>query len=105
MAARKAGNFTPNEVLGVLTRKKKFLYKNFGVIDAALFGSYAKNEQKEDSDVDIYVRLKPEFKTFDNFMELRFFLEDILGRKVDLVTKEAIREELKINIFSEAINV
>jgi len=105
MAARKVENLRLAEILGLLTRKKKSLYKNFGVIDIAVFGSYAKNEQKKESDVDIYVRLKKEFKTFDNFMELRFFLEEILGRKVDLVTKEAIREEMQSRIFSEAINV
>jgi hypothetical protein len=104
MAIRRK-DFRSSEILELLSRQKKSLYKNFGVIDMALFGSFAKNKQKKESDVDIFVRLKQEFKTFDNFMELRFFLEEILGRKVDLVTKEAIREELQAKIFSEAINV
>ncbi len=105
MTARKVENFRSAEVLGLLSNQKKSIYKKFGVIDMAVFGSYARNEQKKESDVDIVVKLKQEYKTFDNFIELRFFLEEILGKKVDLVTREAIREELQSKIFSEAINV
>jgi uncharacterized protein len=105
MANSESGNFRLDEVLGFLTGEKNSIYRDFGVIDIAVFGSYAKNEQRKESDVDIYVKLKQEYKTFDNFMELRFFLEETLGRKVDLVTQEAIREELKPRIFSEAIHV
>ena len=98
-------NYCLNDLLEILNSKKKFLLKKFGVIDLAVFGSYAKNEQSENSDIDIYVEMKKEFKTFDNFMELRFFLEEMLGRKVDLVIKDSIREELKPKIFMEAIHV
>jgi predicted nucleotidyltransferase len=94
-----------NELLALLMRKKELLKKNFGVIDLAIFGSYARNQQKKDSDVDIYVQLKQEAKTFDNFMELRFYLEEMLGKKVDLLTKESIREELQQKIFREAVYV
>jgi predicted nucleotidyltransferase len=93
------------ELLALLSGKKELLRKNFGVIDLAIFGSYAKNLQKKDSDVDIYVQLKQEAKTFDNLMELRFFLEEMLDRKVDLLTKESIREELQQKIFTEAVYV
>ncbi|MGE5340673.1 MAG: nucleotidyltransferase family protein [Candidatus Omnitrophota bacterium] len=94
-----------DEILERLTREKTSLSNNFGVLDLAIFGSFAKNQQRKESDVDIYVKLKQEYKTFDNFMELRFFLEERLNRKVDLVTQEAIREELKSQIFSEAVHV
>ncbi len=94
-----------DELLVMLSEKKELLRNNFGVIDLAIFGSYARNQQKKDSDVDIYVQLKHEAKTFDNFMDLRFYLEDILGRKVDLLTKESIREEHQQKIFTEAVYV
>ncbi len=94
-----------DELLTALSKKKKSLYRDFGVIDLAVFGSYAKNEQKKESDVDIFVQLKQESKTFDNFMALRFYLEEMVGRKVDLLTKESIREELQPKIFKEAVHV
>ena len=94
-----------DELMAVLSERKELLYRNFGVLDLAVFGSYAKNEQKASSDVDIYVQLKQESKTFDNFMELRFYLEKMLDRKVDLLTKESIREELQPKIFEEAVHV
>lgn len=94
-----------NELLALLMGKKELLRNNFGVIDLAIFGSYARNQQKKGSDVDIYVQLRKEAKTFDNFMELRFYLEEMLGKKVDLLTKESIREELQQKIFTEAVYV
>jgi predicted nucleotidyltransferase len=98
--------FSLNEVLKILSSKKKFLSKAFGVTDLAVFGSYAKNEQNDNSDIDIYVGMKNDFKTFDNFMDLKFFLEEILiNKKVDLVTKESIREEFKTKVLMEAVNV
>jgi predicted nucleotidyltransferase len=105
MPAKKNKNHQLNELLTALNNKKKLLNRNFGVIDLAVFGSFVKNKQEKDSDVDIYVKLRKQFKTFDNFMELRFFLEEMLGRKVDLVIKDSIREELKLKIFMEAVHV
>lgn len=94
------------DILELLSNRKIFLFDKFGVKDLAVFGSYAKSQQTGISDIDIYVELKKEFKTFDNFMDLKFFLEELLeDRNVDLVTKESIREELKPTIFEEAVHV
>ena len=60
---------------------------------------------RERSDIDILVEFERGHKTFDNYMELKFFLEGILHLKVDLVLKNAIREEIKENILSEATYV
>ncbi len=99
-------NYCLNDLLEILNSKKKFLLKKFGVIDLAIFGSYAKNEQSENSDIDIYVEMKKEFKTFDNFMDLKFFIEGLLPhKKVDLMIKESIRKEFKPKIFMEAVHV
>ncbi len=94
------------DILEVLGNRKLLLFDKFGITDLAVFGSYARSQQGAASDVDIYVELKKEFKTFDNFMDLKFFLEELLdSRKVDLVTKESIRPEFRPKIFEEAVHV
>ena len=93
------------QVLRTLTDTKESIYERFGVIDMAVFGSYVRDEQHKRSDIDIFVELKPEYETFDNYMELKFFLSKIIGGKVDLVLKESIKEAFKFNIIKEAIHV
>ena len=69
--------------------------KEYGVGKIGLFGSYLKNEQKEGSDIDILVEFKKGKKTFDSYMDLKFFLEDLFKCKVDLVVIGAIKPDLK----------
>jgi len=69
--------------------------KKYGVKRIGLFGSYVRNEQKSESDIDILVRFERGKKTFDNYMDLKFFLEDLFNRKVDLVIIEALKPDLK----------
>jgi len=73
--------------------------KKFGVKRIGLFGSYALNKQKQDSDIDLLVEFKKGKKTFDNYMDLKFYLEKLFGCNVDLVVKEALKVELKTNIL------
>jgi len=73
--------------------------KKFGVKRIGLFGSYATNKQKPDSDIDLLVEFKKREKTFDNYMDLKFYLEDLFSCNVDLVVKEALKIELKPNIL------
>ena len=70
-----------------------------------MFGSFARGDQKKRSDVDVLVEFEKGHKTFDNYMELKFHLEDILNAKVDLVTKAAIRQEMRERILAEAVYV
>lgn len=93
------------EIIKILRQNYKVISNTYGVVSIAVFGSYAKNKQKKRSDIDIFVELKEKYKTFDNFMELKFFLEKIVGRKIDLLIKESIRDELKSRIFKEAVYV
>ena len=72
-----------------------------GVLELALFGSYARGDAGPDSDVDFLVEFTE--KSFDRYMELRELLEELLGRKVDLVLKGAIKLRLRERILSEAI--
>lgn len=78
-------------------------FKNFGVVHIGLFGSFARNESRSDSDIDILVEFGPDQKTFGNYMGLKIFLEDLFGRKIDLVIKETIKVKLKDQILNETI--
>ncbi len=74
--------------------------RRFGVKKIGLFGSYVKDEQRTESDIDILVEFKKDQKTFDHYMDLKFFLEDLFklnlfNLKVDLVISEAIQPDLK----------
>ena len=75
----------------------------YGAKKVGLFGSYAQNKQKEGSDIDILVEFHKGQKTFDNYMELKFFLEDLFGQKVDLVIIETIKPDLKPGIMGSVI--
>ncbi len=79
--------------------------KSFGVKRLGLFGSFVRNEPKPESDVDLLVEFIPEQKTFSNFMNLGFFLEELFGRKVDLLTPESLSPYLGPFILKEAEDV
>ena len=72
-----------------------------GVKGLAIFGSVARDEARPESDVDVLVEFRGP-ATFNGYMDLKFFLEDLLGRPIDLVTKRSIRLGLKERIESEA---
>lgn len=72
-----------------------------GVSRIGLFGSFARNAQHADSDVDLLVEFEPGRKTFDNYMQLAFLLEDLLQRRVELVTPEALSPHLGPRILEE----
>lgn len=64
--------------------------QEFGVAKLGLFGSYSQNKQTEKSDIDILVEFEKGKKTYDNFIQLAFLLEDIFNEEVDLVTRASI---------------
>ncbi len=97
-------NITIKNLLRILKDNKITLSEKYGVTDIAVFGSYVRNEHKGKSDIDIFVELKPGFRTFDNFMDLKFYLQKITSKKIDLVVKDSIRQELKPAIFKEAVH-
>jgi hypothetical protein len=63
-----------------------------GVRRIGVFGSFARGQARDDSDVDVYVELDDEKRTYDNFFALHELLERVLGRRVDLVTDKALTE-------------
>lgn len=93
-----------DEILALLSRHRAEICERFGVRDIAVFGSFAQGRQNAGSDLDVLVDFTDK-ATFDAFMELKFYLEDTLGLRVDLVTKSGLREELKNNIRKDLIRV
>jgi len=87
-----------DNILKIINEKQQDI-KKFGVKRIGLFGSYASNKQKQDSDIDLLVEFKKGKKTFDNYMDLKFYLENLFDCNVDLVVKEALKVELKPNIL------
>lgn len=90
--------------LELLTRSKPTLQENFGVTCLALFGSTARNTAKLDSDIDILVDFDGPASS-KRYFGVQFYLEDLLGCPVDLVTEKALRPELRPYIEQEQINV
>ncbi|HEX8694452.1 MAG TPA: nucleotidyltransferase family protein [Longimicrobium sp.] len=76
-----------------------------GVRRIALFGSFARGQAHAESDVDLLVEFDPEKKTLDNFMALSFMLDDLLQRRADVVTTEALSPFIGPHILREAEDV
>ncbi|KUG09240.1 pap/25a core domain:dna polymerase, beta-like region [hydrocarbon metagenome] len=90
-------------VLVLLREHEPILRGRFGVEKIGIFGSFARGEERPDSDVDVLVVYRKGQKTFDNYMDTKLYLEDLFGRKVDLVMKEALKERLKEPILHEVV--
>jgi predicted nucleotidyltransferase len=91
---------TKDMVITVI-RDSRSRLRALGVTRIGLFGSFVRDEQKSDSDVDLLVEFAAEQKTFDNFMTLSFFLEDALGRRVEVVTTESLSPYIGPHILKE----
>lgn len=98
---------TKEDILSILQRNRDRL-KTYGVKKIGLFGSFVRNEQHAVSDIDFLVEFETGKKTFKNFMELSFFLEELFDREIELVTVDSlspyigphIREEVEYVFFS-----
>ncbi|MHA1839456.1 MAG: nucleotidyltransferase family protein [Candidatus Ranarchaeia archaeon] len=93
---------TKEEILQTL-KKNRSRIREFGVLHLGLFGSYIRGAPTSTGDLDILVVFDHAKKTFDNYMELKFFLEDLFKTKVDLVIKEAIKPALRSYILGEVV--
>lgn len=90
--------------LGLLTQHKATLACQFGVVELALFGSMARDTATACSDVDILVAFDGP-ATSARYFGVQFYLEDLLGRPVDLVTDNALRPELRPFVERDAVHV
>ncbi len=93
-----------DEVLAVLKEHYEELCRRFGVKSLRLFGSVARDEARSGGDIDVLVDFGGP-AGFDQYMDLLFYLEDLLRASVDLVTVRGLREELRSVIEREAIHV
>ncbi|KXS43369.1 MAG: DNA polymerase beta domain protein region [Methanohalophilus sp. T328-1] len=91
-------------ILGRLDELLLELKKNYKVKEIGLFGSVVRNEYKTGSDIDFLVEFEKGADLFD-LAALGIFLEDEFGTKVDIISKRAVRDELKSRIFSEVVYV
>ena len=84
-------------------RDKSEEIETFGVKKIGVFGSFVRSVQHSRSDIDVLVEFKQGKKKFDVYMELKFFLEKLFHRKVDLVIKDALKPGIKQYVLKEVI--
>jgi predicted nucleotidyltransferase len=93
-------NLTKEGIIDAISKSRAELY-SLGVRSIGLFGSFVRGESGAQSDVDILVEFDAAKKTFDNFIDTCFLLEDLLGRRVELVTGESISPYIRPYVLKE----
>jgi hypothetical protein len=92
---------TKSEILKQLEANRNLLTERFSVKNIGLFGSYVHDAAAPDSDVDVLVEFtRP---SFDNYMDLKFFLEDLFGSPVDLVMTDTLKVRIKPLILQDVV--
>lgn len=91
---------TRKEIVQILQEYRDRV-RALGVRRLGLFGSFVREAARPESDVDVWVEFEPGRKTFDNFMELAFLLEELFQRPVELVTPESVSPYIRPYIESE----
>jgi len=92
---------TKEKILQLLKNNFALMHERFALQKIGLFGSYARNEIAPESDIDLLVEF--ENATFDNYMDLKFFLEDLFQSEVDLVMADTLKPRLRPYISREVI--
>ena len=100
----KAPPQTKRDIISALQENQDKI-KALGVKKLGLFGSVVCEQQRSDSDIDLLVEFQPGQKTFDNFIQLSFLLEDMLNRPIELVTTESLSPYLSPYIIEEVEDV
>lgn len=90
---------TAKNILKVLHEKREIIHQRFGVKTIGLFGSWIRKDASPASDIDLLVEFDQ--PSFDKYMDLKFYLEDLLGKPVDLVLKTALKPRLQRLILDE----
>jgi len=94
---------TLNQIRSRLKSRKRFLLKRYQVASLAVFGSFVNGKPNSQSDVDILIDFKKTPDLFE-FLQIESYLEKVLGRRVDLVRKKALRKELA-QVLDEAVKI
>lgn len=95
---------TIEDIKSCLNQQKSFLNEKFRVKRFGIFGSYSRQEQTPSSDLDILVDYE-ELPNLLELIELEYYLEEILHLKIDLVTRNGIKPQLRDSILSEVMYV
>lgn len=104
MADTKASNL--ERIISILKEHKAELKEKYGVKEIGIFGSYVRGEYKEQSDLDILVEFEEDAKIgLLKFVNLENYLSDLIGFKVDLVEKSALKPRIGKNILREVITL
>ncbi len=93
-----------DDVIQKLRQHSRRLAEDYGVQSLALFGSVARDEETDTSDVDVLVDFGAP-PTFDQYMGLNIFLEDLFQCRVDVVTRRALKERVRSYVEKEAVRV
>ena len=99
-----SAGWTRDETLELLREHKPYLTECFGVVTLAVFGSTVRGEARPDSDIDILVQFDGP-ADWRRYFGMQSYIEDLLGRPVDLVTDKALRKELRPYVEAEAVYV
>jgi len=91
---------TKRSVVALIQRHQDEI-RAFGVARIGLFGSFVRDEQHAESDVDLFVEFEPDAETFSNLANLYFFLEDLLGRRIEIVTPHSLSPYIGPYILDE----
>lgn len=90
---------TKNDILTKLKELKPILYRDYSVKEIGLFGSFSRGDFSEESDIDILVELERPIGW--KYFSLELYLEQVFKRKIDLVTKNALKDQIKDNILNQ----
>jgi len=91
-----------DDIISIL--RGQMIRSRFGLKSLLLFGSVARNEATQESDLDFIVNFNGVI-TFDRYMDLKIFLEDLFGKKIDLAIEDTLKPQIRQKIFEEAIDV
>ena len=98
-------NSTTKESILELISSHRLKIRNFGVRKLGLFGSFVRNSQRSSSDVDLLIEFEKGKKSFDNFIQLNFYLEELLNRRVEIVTTESLSPYIGPYVLKEVVYV
>ena len=95
---------TFEEIKEILRNQKPFLTEKYGVKEIGVFGSYVKGEQKDESDLDILVEFGRPVGFFE-FLDLEEYLGNLIGIKVEIVTRKALKPKIGEHILREVVTI
>lgn len=95
---------TLNDIRNILIVHKQELKRKYGVSEIGIFGSYIKNKQDKNSDIDILVEFEKAIDLF-TFINLKIYLSELLGQNVDLVMKKALKPKIGQRILKEVVTL